>query len=308
MDMYCMTVWHPDHGDRWYDEGVRNSLRLIKDAGFTHINWNPDSGSSYVYAPSEIRFITEIVANAGLKTHTIHASNGRNKGTEWSYAAALETRKDIASAHKWQREAGIDLLINRVDLAAAMNAPNMVLHVDIDAFDPSGRGANEEFYGYFFESLDAVRPYCLEKNVAIAVENIFGGGINQFVDFFENLFSRYEPDFVGLCYDSGHSRVIDPDGFTLLERFRSRLIATHLHDNRGAKDDHLLPFDGVIDWQKTMSLIADSPYELPLNFETPFDRYSLKEYPFYEKAMKAAVQLHDMVLDARRSNSRMVTE
>ena len=263
---------------------------------------------SYVYAPSEMRFIAKIVADAGLKTYTIHAANGRNARTEWGYGPAMEMRKDIASPHKWQREAGIDLLANRVDLAAMMNAPNMVLHIDIDSFDSSGRGANEEFYGYLFESLDAIRPYCLEKKVAIAVENIFGGGIDQFVDLFERLFTRYEPEFMGLCFDSGHARVIDPDGFTLLERFRSRLIATHLHDNRGAKDDHLLPFDGVIDWAKMMSLIADSPYELPLNFETPFDRYSLKEFPFYERAMKAAVRLTDMVLDARLSNSRMVAE
>lgn len=306
--MYCMTVWHPDHGERWYDEGIRKSLQLMAQAGFTHVNWNPDSGSSYVYALSEIRFIADMIAGAGLKTHTIHASNGRNPITEFRHGPALETRKDIASPHRWQREAGIDLLVNRVDLAAALGAPNMVLHIDLDSFDASGRGASEEFYGYLFESLDAVRPYCLEKRVAIAVENIFGGGIGEFVDLFQRLFARYEPEFIGLCYDSGHSQVLEPDGFTLLERFRSRLIATHLHDNRGARDDHLLPFDGTIDWQKTMRLIADSPYELPLNFETPHDRYNLREYPFYERAMKVAIRLHDMVLEARGSNSRISGE
>lgn len=57
-----------------------------------------------------------------------------------------------------------------------------------------------------------------------------------------------------------------------------------------------------------MDRIADSPYGLPLNFETPYSRHNLKEFPYYEGAMKAAVRLNDMVLDARRSNSRAIQE
>ena len=32
------------------------------------------------------------------------------------------------------------------------------------------------------------------------------------------------------------------------------IVATHLHDNHRMKDEHLLPFDGDIDWPKSLRL------------------------------------------------------
>jgi sugar phosphate isomerase/epimerase len=45
------------------------------------------------------------------------------------------------------------------------------------------------------------------------------------------------------------------------------LIATHVHDNRGRADDHLIPFDGTIDWAAALTAIQKVGYEGPLLFE-----------------------------------------
>ena len=105
----CMTVWHWANHDHWYDEGLKLSLGLIRDAGFTHINWNSDAGSSYWYAASEVDFISGTVRDAGLKTKTVHASNGVNSVAEHPWLAR-EDRKDIHSPHAWQRQAAVELL------------------------------------------------------------------------------------------------------------------------------------------------------------------------------------------------------
>jgi sugar phosphate isomerase/epimerase len=34
----------------------------------------------------------------------------------------------------------------------------------------------------------------------------------------------------------------------LLKDYGHRLLTTHISDNRGKKDDHMLPFEGVYDW------------------------------------------------------------
>ncbi|MFK3781472.1 sugar phosphate isomerase/epimerase family protein [Agrobacterium sp. NPDC089420] len=300
----CITVWHWPHHERWYDEGIRRTLDRVRTAGFTHVNWNPDSGSSYWFSDAEIEFTRKIVAEAGLKVHSLHASNGRNLVSELkgSHEFIRETRKDILSHHAWQRQSGVELLQNRIDLAVAFGAPNVVLHVDIvdEVFE------NPENEARFFEplerSLDDLRPYCARSGVQIAVENLPKASADNYLLLFDWLFTRYEADFIGLCYDSGHWEMIEPGRVSVLERHGKRLIATHIHDNFSAMDDHLLPFDGKVNWDIVTKAIAATPYVTPLNFETPIDRYAMEELSYYRRAHDVAIRLETMISEARHGH------
>jgi len=43
------------------------------------------------------------------------------------------------------------------------------------------------------------------------------------------------------------------------------LVTTHLHDNQGERDDHLLPYEGAIDWSATLpALPPGTPIVLEL--------------------------------------------
>ena len=47
-----------------------------------------------------------------------------------------------------------------------------------------------------------------------------------------------------------------------------RIVTTHIHDNHGEKDEHLLPCDGTIDWDAAArTLCRANPEELPLVLE-----------------------------------------
>ena len=35
-------------------------------------------------------------------------------------------------------------------------------------------------------------------------------------------------------------------------------MTTHLHDNRGERDDHLLPYEGTIDWSATLAALGET--------------------------------------------------
>ena len=63
---------------------------------------------------------------------------------------------------------------------------------------------------------------------------------------------------IGFCYDCAHHYRHYPDD-DLLSMFGSRLMALHLHDNKG-DDRHLLPFDGTVDWPAAMEKIAATGY------------------------------------------------
>lgn len=299
----CITVWHWPKHPRWYDQGMRETLCWVKEAGFTHINWNPDAGSSYMLAEAEIAFTAKMVRDSGLKVKSLHASNGRNPISEvrsrQEPVPAFENRKDIGSPHEWQRLSGVELLQNRIDLAAALGSPDAILHIDItdDVFrSPENEAA---FFAPFWASLDALLPYCLERKVKIAVETLLGASAKSWLRLYDLLFERYPPEFMGLCLDIGHWHIVAGDDLSILDRHGHRLVATHIHDNFGATDDHLLPFMGTIDWDAFTQAIAKTPCEMPLDFETPQDRNNLPELPFYKRAHDVACQLERMVAEAR---------
>ena len=51
------------------------------------------------------------------------------------------------------------------------------------------------------------------------------------------------------------------------ESMRERVVTTHVHDNHGESDEHLMPYEGKIDWDATLQLFAEAPHALPIVLE-----------------------------------------
>jgi sugar phosphate isomerase/epimerase len=79
-------------------------------------------------------------------------------------------------------------------------------------------------------------------------------------------FVEQDLDGAGICLDFGHAH-LDGDVVEAVETVSEHLIATHVHDNRGRSDDHLLPFDGTIDWAGTLLAVQKVGYDGPFMFE-----------------------------------------
>ena len=56
---------------------------------------------------------------------------------------------------------------------------------------------------------------------------------------------------VGICLDYGHAHLMGDLG-DAIETISGHLWTTHVHDNGGRRDDHLVPFAGSIDWDVAM--------------------------------------------------------
>jgi len=79
----------------------------------------------------------------------------------------------------------------------------------------------------------------------------------------------------GICLDIGHAFLIG-DVVDAIETVAEHLITTHVHDNRGKTDDHLVPFDGRINWDVALMTLQkvgyDGTYLMELgNTSTPAD-------------------------------------
>lgn len=64
----------------------------------------------------------------------------------------------------------------------------------------------------------------------------------------------------GLVFDSGHAALRGGDPTRVAQAMLPRLIHTHLHDNHGARDEHLTPGDGAIDWPALLTLLDLAGY------------------------------------------------
>ena len=104
--------------------------------------------------------------------------------------------------------------------------------------------------------------------VNIAVENLRTA---QQIERAQMMLERFDSPRFGFCFDSGHWHARYRD-FDWLGRWPERLMALHLHDNYGCEtenhdDQHLLPFDGTLDWPPLMRKIAQTGYAKPTTLE-----------------------------------------
>jgi sugar phosphate isomerase/epimerase len=74
----------------------------------------------------------------------------------------------------------------------------------------------------------------------------------------------------GVCLDFGHAHLMGgtPEA---AEALAGHVVTTHVHDNRGQADDHLVPFAGTIDWTITLMAMSKVGYAGPLLFEVAGD-------------------------------------
>lgn len=83
-----------------------------------------------------------------------------------------------------------------------------------------------------------------------------------------------DPAHVGACYDFGHGNLTGGHHRQNLAILGSRLRATHVNDNRGTADEHLMPFFGTTDWRDAMHSLRDIGYAGELTYEIQeFGRY-----------------------------------
>lgn len=73
----------------------------------------------------------------------------------------------------------------------------------------------------------------------------------------------------GICLDTGHANMMGLDIPAFIEKCGERLIATHIADNNGLEDQHMLPGFGNIDWENIIPAFRKH-YSGFLNYEAMF--------------------------------------
>jgi len=191
----------------------------------------------------------------------------------------------------WLEGEGGDAMLKEladcVDRCAQVGAPIAVVHLSSGNNPPSitdlGRARWER-----------LAEHAQRRGVKIAFEN--QRKLANLAWAMENFAAE---DSVGFCWDCGHEACF-ASGREYMPLFGDRLICTHIHDNEGVynKDDHWIPFDGNISFERFAEHIRRSGYEGSLMLELAYKRpryEDLSAEAYLERAAEAAKRLVRMV-------------
>jgi sugar phosphate isomerase/epimerase len=260
---------------------IKDTLRRIAKAGFSHVHWCHEGGGCYMYSVYEMLQIREWCDELGLKVKGVHAAEGdRDSGM-----------KDYTSSNEYNRLAGVELVKNRVDLAYILDAEAIVLHFTLGEKTEEFR---EDQLQPAIRSFDELEPYCKAHKIKLCIEQPYGN-TDLCYRIFDTICERYDKDYLGMCFDTGHAfKHCKEKCLDYAIRYIDRLSMIHIHDNRGERDEHDLPFSGGFDWEGFAPIVARSPYTLPILVES-FFRKEGDDTPWLEKALELGNRFSAMV-------------
>lgn len=294
----CETDYNNDLHN-WNE--IERQIKCLAEAGFTHTQWMQNWQGEYLYSKSEMFQARDVLHHYNICAHSIHASEGGIRTTLINGKKVFrnryrleDIRKDYTSANEYLRLAGVDLLKNRIDLCTHIGASVMVLHMQLPYMLFDERPEEEKvYYRQVMKSFDEVKEYAKASGVRIALENLICTPQKYQDQQFDRLFDRYDSDFLGFAYDSGHGALMcREDYYHFIKKYFDRLYSTHLQDNASISDElldqedgdradlevllhdaHWIPNvdgtlgQGILDWNLIAEYVAKAPLELPADFE-----------------------------------------
>ena len=235
----------------------------LKAAGYDRVNidfweickkgeWmNVDSYENTVLA------ISELSKKHSLPIYQTHGNS--YLGSEWD--------DPTFTRHEFMEQSNLRC----IRATALLGGKKIVLHPKNLPHDPlySPKKAKEANIAYLAPFIEEAK----KCGVGIAVENMVdfrgnrrrycGGNIYELIDLVDTI---NDPD-VGICFDTGHANISGVPSAEAIYAIGSRLVCTHINDNRAKEDEHLLPYFGTVDWKETSKAINSIGYDGDFAFE-----------------------------------------
>lgn len=198
------------------------------------------------------------LAEAGLALHSVHAPLGESwSGGRWNSPFSLASVDNEARARAMAETERALQIARRIPFKA------LVVHLGVPRWSPTASADNGRDAAR--RSVEALQTLAEPLGVQIAIEVAQNelsraGSLVHFID------EVIDSTDVGICLDFGHAH-IDGDLVETIETVSEHVIAVDVHDNNGRADDHLLPFDGTIEWPAALTAVQKIGYEGVLMFE-----------------------------------------
>lgn len=154
--------------------------------------------------------------------------------------------------------------------AKMLGAPWIVVHpstkVKNGCADPETHAENVHFFRKYSRIAD-------EIGIGIAIENMWGKtreGVRNYAVDPEELFQLIEDvdcENVRVCWDVEHGSIENLDQPGAIRLLGKYIVATHISDESGADNIHILPYLGRMDWEEIFRAFARVDYNGTFDLE-----------------------------------------
>lgn len=225
--------------------------------------------------------LAEWLDDTRLRLHSMHAPiAGTYAGGVWQNGLSL------AAADEIRRKAAVQETLATLEVAAAVPYRALVLHCGVP--DPHA-APGDNHHPSLIRSLQELSPVAQRYGVQLALE-VIPNDLSTPSALVDIIDSDIEAE-LGICMDVGHARLMG-DVVDAIETCSGHLITTHLHDNRGRNDDHLVPGKGAIDWDATTLAFQKVGYEGVWMFELAI---AAERRPILEQTAVARARLEALL-------------
>jgi sugar phosphate isomerase/epimerase len=217
---------------------TRDHLAQIAGYGFEAVELFATRSHFDYYDASAISRLGQWLKETGLALHSIHAPISESFGT-----APSGVIFSTATADGARRETAVREVEAAVAIARQVPAGFVVVHLGT----PVKRGnGNDNSRAAASRSVEDICSAAEPLGLRVALE-VIPNDLSSAAALVAMLERDFEGSSVGICMDFGHAHLMG-DLADAIEVAAEHLITTHVHDNRRRDDDHLVPYQGTIDW------------------------------------------------------------
>src|SRR5271155_1385634 len=205
--------------------------------------------------PQAVREIADALGEYRLELHALHSPTERDLAPGRESGVAIS----ISDTERIRRLDAVDEIKRVLEVAETIPFRFLVQHIGHGRQEADPRKIDAAF-----SSLEHLTVFAKARGVTIALENTPSelGSPSVLHKF---LVDTHLND-LKLCFDIGHAH-LDEGVAPGFEAMREHLVSSHIHDNHGDKDEHLLPFAGTIEWEAALRGFVDAPQMIAMVFE-----------------------------------------
>ena len=236
---------------------ILDSMKRLKAVGFDAVDLNvSDAGQPFFRLGDDdwkewMQQVAALSQEVNLPITQSHAP----------FYNALEP--ESKKAPLWEQ-----MIPRAIEASGMAKVPWIVMHPGTYPDDaPDFRESKRRNYEYFMPYLELADRF----GCGIAIENMPDITQKRFCCKAEELCAlvdAFNNPLVGCCWDTGHGMISGDDQYEALTLLGHRVKALHIDDNYGtARDVHLLPYEGLIDWSKVLRALREIGYDHDFAFE-----------------------------------------
>jgi sugar phosphate isomerase/epimerase len=237
---------------------TREHLLEVAAHGFDRVELFATRTHFDYHNPAAVADLQQWLAEAGLTLNSVHAPIGESFSSgRWGPPLTL------ASTNAETRARAMGEAERALQIARRLPFGVLVAHIGLPRTQqPTPADNSRDAARRSIEELQALAaPLGVRTAIEVIPNELSRAG--SLVHFVESVLDRRD---VGICLDFGHAHM-DGDLVDAVETVSEHLIATHVHDNRGRTDDHLVPFGGTIDWPSVLTAVQKVGYDGTLMLE-----------------------------------------